>query len=140
MQALHLAMDSSTMSLFHRISGCTLALSVSGGLIYMQLMTTSLSYRPVYALSSALASLPAFVPVAAAGTLSLGLFYHMSNGVRHLLWDGMIPIPGLYGKPMFLSGVQPQHGQTKFAKVAKVVAVGGVVMWTVFWGRVISAS
>lgn len=80
---------SSIFSIFHRVTGVALVLGLT--YIWLWLCFTFLSplraHYSVYLLSCYLSTYLAWVSVAALSLVLLSLLYHVSSGVRHLIWD-----------------------------------------------------
>lgn len=72
----------SVMSISHRISGILLSL----GMIVVVLWVLALAAGPesFERINAVLATLPGLVAMV---VWTLALFYHLLNGIRHLLWD-----------------------------------------------------
>jgi succinate dehydrogenase / fumarate reductase cytochrome b subunit len=71
-----------TLSILHRITGC--ALSV-GLLLFVYWLVAAASGAEAYANAQAVFAHP-LTTVALVG-FSFAFFYHLLNGVRHLVWD-----------------------------------------------------
>lgn len=77
----------SVLSIFHRISGAVLATTAIGSIFALKLSATHLNTYPVYWLAFLLCSKLEWLVFAALILAFFALCYHMSNGIRHLLWD-----------------------------------------------------
>lgn len=77
----------SVLSIFHRISGAVLATTAIGGIFALKLSATHLNTYPVYWFAYLLCSKLDWLVFAALILAFFALCYHMSNGIRHLLWD-----------------------------------------------------
>ena len=77
----------SVLSIFHRISGTVLATTAIGSIFALKLSATHLNTYPVYWLAFLLCSKLEWLVFAALILAFFALCYHMSNGIRHLLWD-----------------------------------------------------
>ena len=87
----------SVISIFHRITGSLLALTLLCVPICFNLIGSFLSFRPIYTLFSFLffiVKLFFYVLIATA-------FFHSMNGLRHIMWDFCI---GLELSNVFISG------------------------------------
>ncbi|MDD2875784.1 MAG: succinate dehydrogenase, cytochrome b556 subunit [Acidiphilium sp.] len=73
---------SSTLSIFHRISGVALA----GGAVLLSLWLTAAATSP-HAFALAQSLVDSIVGMLVLIGFTLALFYHFCNGIRHLLWD-----------------------------------------------------
>nr|BDZ75711.1 succinate dehydrogenase subunit 3 [Fissidens protonematicola] len=77
----------STFSIFHRISGAFLAIMVSFSILFLKIgdlnLTSYYLYRYVFFFTFYFHWLISSV----VNFSLLTLCYHMSNGIRHLLWD-----------------------------------------------------
>jgi succinate dehydrogenase / fumarate reductase cytochrome b subunit len=77
----------STLSIFHRISGALLAITLLFTVFSFKVCDLSLNYYPIYLLFySGMTNLHWFFFSLLNVTL-LAFCYHISNGIRHLLWD-----------------------------------------------------
>ncbi len=70
------------MSILHRFTGVVLSL---GSLVLVYWLVSLASGEAAYARAAALLGAPLGLLILVA--LSLAFFYHLCNGVRHLLWD-----------------------------------------------------
>ena len=100
------------LSILHRITG--VALSV--GLLLLIYWLTALAAGP-QAYQSAQAILGSWLGLLVLFGFSVGLFYHLCSGIRHLFWDGCL---GLDLKT------------SEFT--ARLVVVATVVLTLVAWG------
>jgi succinate dehydrogenase / fumarate reductase cytochrome b subunit len=76
----------STLSIFHRISGAFLALSFLTWFAVFQCCNLYLTFYPIY--STIMLTTQYFIYHAYFLFLCLtALSYHLTNGIRHLLWD-----------------------------------------------------
>lgn len=77
----------STFSIFHRISGALLATTFLLILFSLKVGELTLNYYPIYWLFySGMAQLHWLV-FSLFNIILLAFCYHLSNGIRHLLWD-----------------------------------------------------
>jgi len=97
----------STLSIFHRISGAFLALSLIASFILYQSITANLNLYPFYWCLSLF--LPSLLVFAFLNIILVAFSYHMNNGIRHLLWDSgfFLDLTKVYasGKVVILSTV-----------------------------------
>ena len=90
----------STLSIFHRISGVFLAISFLSLCAFIQEFNLYLTFYPIYwSWCSTIMSLNSLTPNEGGNQYTLhivsllygicvcALSYHLSNGIRHLLWD-----------------------------------------------------
>jgi succinate dehydrogenase / fumarate reductase cytochrome b subunit len=77
----------SVLSIFHRISGTVLAITAIASIFCLKVSATHFNTYPVYWLAFVLCSKFNWLVLAALMLAFFALCYHMSNGVRHLLWD-----------------------------------------------------
>lgn len=77
----------STLSIFHRISGALQASFLIGCILFFQCSSLSLSFYPFYwCVFNLITNFNWFV-FGCCNLLLVSLCYHMSNGIRHILWD-----------------------------------------------------
>lgn len=102
---------SNTLSILNRITGC--AMSV-GLILFVYWLVAAASGEAAYAQAQAVFAHPA-TRVALFG-FSFAFFYHLMNGVRHLVWD-------------------TGHGlERKAARTSGWVAfIGSIVLTVIFW-------
>ena len=107
-----------TLSILHRITGC--ALSV-GTLLFVYWLVAAASGAEAYANAQAVFAHP-LTKVLLVG-FSFAFFYHLMNGVRHLVWD-------------------TGHGlERKAARLSGWVAfIGSVVLTIFFWVLALSGG
>lgn len=74
----------STLSIFHRITGLGASVVLYGGGV-AALFSTSQSFPEIVQLIQD--SVPSFIILATKTAIGGGLIYHTLNGVRHLVWD-----------------------------------------------------
>jgi succinate dehydrogenase / fumarate reductase cytochrome b subunit len=74
----------STLSIFHRLTGAFLAVSLLSSLCFSQLCRLSMTYYPLYYCVNMKSE---WFLVACLNLSVIAFSYHMSNGVRHLVWD-----------------------------------------------------
>lgn len=77
----------SLLSIFHRVSGTVLATTAIGSIFALKLCAVHLNTYPIYWLAFLLCSQLNWLVFAALILAFFALCYHMSNGIRHLLWD-----------------------------------------------------
>ena len=77
----------STLSIFHRISGGFLVVILLFTLLCLKICDLGLSSYPVYLCFFYITSYFDWFLFSIANLALLGLCYHLSNGIRHLLWD-----------------------------------------------------
>lgn len=77
----------STFSIFHRISGAFLAAMVLFSIFFFKIGDLSLTFYHFYQYLFFLTFYLNWVIISLVNFTLLALCYHMSNGVRHLLWD-----------------------------------------------------
>lgn len=73
---------SSALSIFHRITGVALGL----GAILLSLWLAAAATSP-HAFSIAQSLVDSILGMIILFGFTLAMFYHLSNGIRHLLWD-----------------------------------------------------
>ncbi|HET7569851.1 MAG TPA: succinate dehydrogenase, cytochrome b556 subunit [Gammaproteobacteria bacterium] len=86
----------SVLSFSHRVTG--IALSAGSVLLVIWLITAAAGEQAFYPLQSFLGS---WAGLALLFIWTYSLFYHLCNGIRHLLWDSVI---GLELASVYLSG------------------------------------
>ena len=105
----------SSLSILHRLTGITLAL----GLLALCYWLVSLAGgEKSYAAAARVFASPLGLLVLVS--LTFAFFYHLLNGVRHLLWDAG------YG-----FGRAPRHASGWFALIAALFAT--LVIWALVW-------
>lgn len=77
----------SVLSIFHRISGTVLAITAIASIFCFKVSATHFNIYPFYWLTFVLCSGLNWLVFAALMLAFFALCYHMSNGIRHLLWD-----------------------------------------------------
>jgi succinate dehydrogenase / fumarate reductase cytochrome b subunit len=82
---------SSILSVFHRATGIMLALGLVLFILSLKFTWCHVAHFPIYFIAASLCTLcspytAVFVSLAVV-VLSWSLFYHLSNGIRHLIWD-----------------------------------------------------
>ena len=77
----------STLSIFHRISGAFLALTVLLTILFLKVCELSTSVYVCYWCILSITTYLNWFVFAVTNLCLLALCYHMSNGIRHLLWD-----------------------------------------------------
>ncbi len=77
----------SVLSIFHRISGTVLATTAIGGIFALKLCAVHFNTYSIYWLAFILCSQLNWLVFATLILAFFALCYHMSNGIRHLLWD-----------------------------------------------------
>lgn len=78
----------SIFSIFHRISGASLAIFIIITTLFFQMCELNLCLYSFYLLVFYLTTYPFYwIIVTAIYFVFISLCYHMSNGIRHLLWD-----------------------------------------------------
>lgn len=77
----------SVLSIFHRISGTVLAITAIASIFALKCCATHFNTYPVYCFAFILCSKLNWLVFAAFMLAFFALCYHMSNGIRHLLWD-----------------------------------------------------
>nr|YP_008816135.1 succinate:cytochrome c oxidoreductase subunit 3 [Roya obtusa]YP_009755722.1 succinate:cytochrome c oxidoreductase subunit 3 [Roya anglica]AGZ90396.1 succinate:cytochrome c oxidoreductase subunit 3 [Roya obtusa]QIQ22961.1 succinate:cytochrome c oxidoreductase subunit 3 [Roya anglica] len=79
----------STLSIFHRISGAFLAFTLIGIVFSLKIIDLTLSYYLIYSyiffFINSFFSL--WILIIFFNFTLLALSYHLSNGIRHLFWD-----------------------------------------------------
>ncbi|MFD2262029.1 succinate dehydrogenase, cytochrome b556 subunit [Lacibacterium aquatile] len=70
------------MSIFHRVTGCALAV---GTLLLTYWIVAAASGPAAFATASAI--IGSWIGLLALFGWSFALFYHLANGIRHLIWD-----------------------------------------------------
>lgn len=78
----------SIFSIFHRISGASLAIFIITSTLFFQMCELNLSLYSFYLLVFYLTTYPFYwIILTAIYFIFISLSYHISNGIRHLLWD-----------------------------------------------------
>nr|QIA60244.1 succinate dehydrogenase subunit 3 [Treubia lacunosa] len=77
----------STFSIFHRISGAFLATTVLFSILFLKIGDLSLTFYHFYQYFFFFTFYSNWFIISLVNFTLLALCYHMSNGVRHLLWD-----------------------------------------------------
>jgi succinate dehydrogenase cytochrome b556 subunit len=77
----------STLSIFHRISGAFLASILLITILCLKICDLSLTFYPIYWLLFCVTTYLDWFIFSVINLTVLALCYHMSNGIRHLLWD-----------------------------------------------------
>ncbi len=77
----------STLSIFHRISGAFLASIVLVTILCFKLCELSTSFYVYYLCIFSIIAYYNWLVFGLTNLALLALCYHMSNGIRHLLWD-----------------------------------------------------
>nr|YP_009658856.1 succinate dehydrogenase subunit 3 [Dumortiera hirsuta]QCP68530.1 succinate dehydrogenase subunit 3 [Dumortiera hirsuta]QIA59663.1 succinate dehydrogenase subunit 3 [Dumortiera hirsuta] len=77
----------STFSIFHRISGAFLATMVLFSILFLKIGDLSLTFYHFYQYFFFFTFYLNWFIISLVNFTLLALCYHMSNGVRHLLWD-----------------------------------------------------
>lgn len=77
----------STLSIFHRISGGFLVTILFSTLFLFKVLEMGLSFYPVYLSVYAAPSNFEWFLLGIVNLVLVAFCYHLSNGVRHLLWD-----------------------------------------------------
>lgn len=77
----------STLSIFHRISGGFLAVFLLFTILAFKICDLSLSFYQIYWFLFYITAYFDWFIFSLANLALLALCYHMSNGFRHLLWD-----------------------------------------------------
>nr|YP_009755784.1 succinate:cytochrome c oxidoreductase subunit 3 [Gonatozygon brebissonii]QIQ23062.1 succinate:cytochrome c oxidoreductase subunit 3 [Gonatozygon brebissonii] len=77
----------STLSIFHRIAGGFLAFLILSLILCFKLCDLSLSFYEIYLCLFSFLQISDWLFLSLANLALFALCYHMSNGIRHLLWD-----------------------------------------------------
>jgi succinate dehydrogenase / fumarate reductase cytochrome b subunit len=77
----------STLSIFHRISGGFLAMCVLFSIFFLKLCDLSLSFYQIYLYLLLVTVNLDWLLFSMTNLVILAFCYHISNGIRHLLWD-----------------------------------------------------
>nr|YP_010048585.1 succinate dehydrogenase subunit 3 [Myurella julacea]QPK76939.1 succinate dehydrogenase subunit 3 [Myurella julacea] len=77
----------STLSIFHRISGAFLAIMVFSSILFLKIGDLNLTSYYLYRYAFFFTSYFYWLIPSVVNFSLLALCYHMSNGIRHLLWD-----------------------------------------------------
>lgn len=91
----------STLSIFHRITGSILALTLIGFVLLYKLYNYYSTSYPLYSLFETLNEGSNWLIASIFFLLLFSFFYHTCNGMRHLMWDFGY---GLDLKNVYLSG------------------------------------
>jgi succinate dehydrogenase / fumarate reductase cytochrome b subunit len=77
---------SSVFSVFHRATGVVLSLGVFF-LILLSDIVNNISFYPLYVFSFYINTYLSWLVIGAFIILMFSFCYHLSNGIRHLIWD-----------------------------------------------------
>nr|YP_009167178.1 succinate dehydrogenase subunit 3 [Sanionia uncinata]AKR53335.1 succinate dehydrogenase subunit 3 [Sanionia uncinata] len=77
----------STFSIFHRISGAFLAIMVFSSILFLKIGDLNLTSYYLYRYAFFFTFYFYWLISSVVNFSLLALCYHMSNGIRHLLWD-----------------------------------------------------
>jgi succinate dehydrogenase / fumarate reductase cytochrome b subunit len=77
---------SSVFSVFHRATGVVLSLAVFL-LMVLADVVNNITFYPVYLFSCYINTYLSWLVIGAFIIVIFSFFYHISNGIRHLLWD-----------------------------------------------------
>lgn len=77
----------STLSIFHRISGTVLGLALIAVIVLLKLYTFFGTNYTVYSVLNWLDESSSWVSATIFFILLLSFYYHVCNGIRHLFWD-----------------------------------------------------
>nr|YP_009047305.1 succinate dehydrogenase subunit 3 [Ptychomnion cygnisetum]AGN74057.1 succinate dehydrogenase subunit 3 [Ptychomnion cygnisetum]AHG59039.1 succinate dehydrogenase subunit 3 [Ptychomnion cygnisetum] len=77
----------STLSIFHRISGAFLAIMVFFSILFLKIGDLNLTSYYLYQYAFFLTFYFYWSILSVVNFSLLALCYHISNGIRHLLWD-----------------------------------------------------
>jgi len=78
---------SSIFSIFHRVTGVTLIAVMMFFWLGLCLISSLRAHHTIYLLTCYLNVQLAWLSVAALSLMGLSLLYHISSGIRHLIWD-----------------------------------------------------
>nr|NP_044796.1 succinate:ubiquinone oxidoreductase subunit 3 [Reclinomonas americana]P80481.1 RecName: Full=Succinate dehydrogenase cytochrome b560 subunit; AltName: Full=Succinate dehydrogenase, subunit III [Reclinomonas americana]AAD11911.1 succinate:ubiquinone oxidoreductase subunit 3 [Reclinomonas americana] len=76
-----------TLSIFHRITGGVLALTLCFFILILKMLNFHLSSYAFYSIAYTLNQYSGFLFIAISFFLLLFIFYHLFAGLRHLVWD-----------------------------------------------------
>lgn len=78
----------STLSIFHRITGSVLSLFVLTALVFFRLYTTQGENSYIHLFAQYInTSTSHWLILSAAFLLLFSFYYHTCNGIRHMMWD-----------------------------------------------------
>ena len=77
----------STLSIFHRITGAFMAFTLLMVILCLKIFDLSLSFYPIYLCLFHTITQFNWILFGLSNLTLLALCYHISNGVRYLLWD-----------------------------------------------------
>lgn len=77
----------STLSIFHRITGTILTLTMVGFIFGYQIYSFYGTSYPIYFMINTLNDRSCWLISTLCFLLLFSLYYHICNGVRHLMWD-----------------------------------------------------
>nr|BEI32505.1 succinate dehydrogenase subunit 3 [Weissia exserta] len=77
----------STLSIFHRISGAFLAIMIFFSILFLKIGDLNLTSYCLYRYAFSFTFYFHWLISSVVNFSLLALCYHMSNGIRHLLWD-----------------------------------------------------
>jgi succinate dehydrogenase / fumarate reductase cytochrome b subunit len=77
---------SSVFSVFHRATGVVLSLAVFLLMVLADIVN-NITFYPVYLFSCYINTYLSWLVIGAFIIVIFSFFYHISNGIRHLLWD-----------------------------------------------------
>ena len=78
---------SSVFSIFHRITGSILAIAFILICLFIKFVTCHINYYPIYLLTCLLHTNLSWLIIAGLYLVICSFFYHLFNGIRHLIWD-----------------------------------------------------
>jgi len=78
---------SSVFSVFHRATGVVLSLGVFFIIFLLTDIINNISFYPVYLFTCYINTYLSWLVIGALFVLVFSFFYHISNGIRHLIWD-----------------------------------------------------
>jgi succinate dehydrogenase / fumarate reductase cytochrome b subunit len=77
----------STLSILHRITGAFMASMILLTVLFLKVCDLSVTFYPFYYAVSYTVSYLNWLLLGLINLWLLALSYHMSNGIRHMLWD-----------------------------------------------------
>ena len=77
----------SVLSVFQRITGGILSLGLLFVLFALKFITYHITFYPIYLISCYFNTYLAWIIVAIFVIFPFSFFYHLFNGIRHLIWD-----------------------------------------------------
>jgi succinate dehydrogenase / fumarate reductase cytochrome b subunit len=84
---IYSAQTSSVFSVFHRATASVLSLSIFFLFFLTEFCISNINFYSVYLVSFLFNTSLAWLVMGALLVVIFSFFYHLSNGIRHLIWD-----------------------------------------------------